>query len=94
MEKIQCEMKNPINLGSENKPDFEFSVLECEIIDTNAVILQDPENGYIVEVKKNLNLGDVFMIWFFMFLIGVIIFKALWGFFHTKRVKYHTKTEL
>lgn len=82
---MNCQFLEPVNLGTEELPDWEFSQIECEnatTTETHELIVNSeyPEREFFID--KTLSYGDILIIWFLTFfsigLIASIIFNYFW----------------
>jgi len=82
----QCEFINPINLGTEEAPDWNWENIVCEEATTTEIFAlienpEYPEREFFIE--KTFTYGDflfIFLITFgLIFLIGEKIFKFFWN---------------
>lgn len=72
MNNFICEFHTPINLGTEEAPDFEYSQLNCT--NTAMELIQNTETGAEFYIEKNINYGDTLIL---VFLILFAIFGTI-----------------
>lgn len=86
MPNFYCEFLEPINLGDEINPDFEYSKLNCT--NTNLEIIQNEETGAEFYLEKNINYGDA-LILFFLILFAIFgTIKIIADFFIPKKMDF------
>jgi len=84
---MECYFETPINLGTEAKPDFEYSVLKCN--ENFEVLIKDPENPDTKFLLiKEYSYGDITSI----FLQGLILFFLI--FLLLKKLFFHDTTRI
>jgi len=83
---MDCELINPVNLGSEDNPDYEFSGLTC-IASTSTTstpyefIEKQNDDFYL---SKTLNYGDIIVIGFLIPIILTVIVIVIRDFLKKK----------
>lgn len=77
---MNCEFFEPVNLGGEAKPDWEFSKFICEPEIFELIVNQDRE----FFIQKTLTYGEAIIIWFLTLFIIVLTAKMIFNFFWKK----------
>jgi len=93
MNVMNCDFSGPVNYLGEPPAENEvwnFQYASC----SDPQILTISDDTYTAFISKEINIADIFIIGFLTILLGALIFKFLWDFFHPKVVKYHSRLDL
>jgi len=90
---IKCQFINPVNLGSENNPDWEFSEIICNATTTEdyTLLIQHPtttEANFLIE--KKFDYGSITLNFLLILLIFILIFKLVKDMVFHKETRIHT----
>jgi len=85
---LNCEFQNPINLGSDEYPDFEYSNLICEVEEkpTPFEYIETEKGNFWV--NKSWTFGELFISMMLVGFLFIVISRSVWGFFYPKLVKF------
>lgn len=73
-----CEYQTPINLGSEAKPDFEYSEITCDYSQLYEYVSNETTTASFY-LEKSFTYGD-FFIMFFLTIFGLVkIVEIIWN---------------
>jgi len=78
MKILECEFNSPENLGTEVKPDFEFSEIICETSDFYELIENQTTTASFY-LDKTFSYGDFFIMGFLTLFCLVKIVEIIWG---------------
>lgn len=73
----KCEFQTPVNLGSEAKPDWEYSEIECDNPNFYELI-ESTTTGASFFLEKTFSYGDFFITFFLTVFVLVAIVKIIW----------------
>ena len=80
IKKMNCEFQNPVNIGNEENPDFEFSKIVCD--DETIELIEHGDAKFYV--RKTLTYGEGLFLWFLTIFLIIFIGKILFDFFWKK----------
>jgi len=73
---IICEFNEPINLGQDGAPDWEYSEIKCENELYEFVENQTTTSSFYL--KKSFTYGDFFVMGFLTIFFLILITKIIW----------------
>lgn len=81
---MNCQFLEPVNLGTEESPDWEFSIVECEeatSTETYKLIVNSeyPERQFFID--KSFSYGDILVVWFLTIFLIFLITQTIFNFF-------------
>jgi hypothetical protein len=78
---MDCDFSTPLNFAG-NAPSagepFAFSEMQC--IDEKYENIVNQNSSANFYLNKNISYGDILIIFFFIFITCIIVFKILWNF--------------
>lgn len=83
---LNCEFNNPVNLGTEEVPDFEYSELNCT--NTSLELIQNTETGAEFYIQKDINYGEAIIIIFLILFAIFGIVKLIADFFIPHKIDF------
>lgn len=92
MSEINCEFSMPVDIGTPEFPDFEYSILNCTSTGTSTVQqagtvqISDGENSFFL--NPVVTYSEVIIICFFIIILAGSIFKFIWDFVHLLIIKW------
>lgn len=78
---MNCDFSIPVNLGTGEKPDFEYSKMICDNPDVFELIGNET-TGAEFYLDKSFSYGDWFLMFFVFVIFLVGITKLIWDFFN------------
>lgn len=72
-----CVLSEPINLGADGAPDWEYSKIICDYTGLYEYI-ENTTTSASFYLEKSFNYGDFFIMGFFTLFILVAIVKTIW----------------
>jgi hypothetical protein len=84
---MNCNFSEPINLGTEATPDWEFSQITCEDNSTSTISLIETPNGNFW-LNKSWTFGELFISFLLVGFLFFWISKSIWGFFYPQLIKF------
>jgi uncharacterized membrane protein len=77
---INCDLDNPVNLGTEEVPDFEYSQINCTSTNETLELVENQATGTEFYLQKTISYGDV-VLWVFLILFSIFwTIKSVAGF--------------
>lgn len=80
----QCDFDEPVNLGTELLPDWEFSGFDCDLPETFEFILNETTEAQFY-ISRTFNYGDFFVVFFLMVFTLWKIVEIIWNKFIKKQ---------
>lgn len=75
---MNCQYTDPINLGTPDKPDWEYSKISCEFseLENPVALIENTTTGAEFYISKTIGYGDILVVTFLtLFLVfGVLKF--------------------
>lgn len=75
---LECDFNSPENLGSEIKPDYEFSEIICETSDLYEFI-ENPTTTSSFVLDKTFSYGDFFVMGFLTIFLIIKAVEIIWN---------------
>lgn len=85
---INCEFTDPINLGSLEMPDYEFSNLICTATNPAELFIENSTTGASFYLSQKLDYGDILLMILLTLIVMFGIFKFFWDLIIPKRVNF------
>lgn len=80
---IECEFSSVQNLGTEIKPDYEFSAFDCDLSSIYEFV-ENPTTTSSFYLEKTFSYGDFFVMFFLTAFAVVKIVEIIWTNFFKK----------
>lgn len=90
---MDCQYTNPVNLGTAENPDWEYSEISCEFseLENPLELITNTETEANFYISKTLDYGDVLVITFLILFLVFGILKFLTNFLTTTIIKFQHK---
>jgi hypothetical protein len=79
---LPCSFAIPVNLGTEENPDWEYSELIC--VDPRYELVENASTGASFYIQKTWTYGDMVLMLFLTLFFVFTITKGVFGFFWHK----------
>lgn len=83
MASTSCEFSNPVNLGTEELPDWEYSEMLCDDPAVYELIVNETTEAEFY-LEKTFSYGDFFLMFFLTIFVLFGIVKIIWNNFVKK----------
>jgi len=77
---IECQFSVPVNLATDPKEDFEYSVMNCQATSTSLELIENATTGASFFLRQEITYGDILVITFLMLFLIFGILKFLTDF--------------
>jgi len=78
---MNCQFSEPVNLGTESVPDWEYSTFSCDNPDIYSLV-ENSTTGASFYVQQTLSYGDSLILWFLILFALACIVKVVFSFFY------------
>ena len=82
MSEITCQFSEPVNLGTEELPDFEYSEIVCNNSQYEYIQNETTEASFYID--KSYTYGDFYIMFFLMIFTLYKIVEIIWNKFIKK----------
>lgn len=86
---MDCQFSTPINLGTEETPDWAYSEMTCEFSEIE--LIENATTGAEFYISKTIGYGDILIITFLMLFLIFGILKFLTDFLIPRLVNFKRK---
>jgi len=86
---MNCQYSTPVNLGTTELPDWEYSELTCEF--SQLELIENATTGAEFYISKTIGYGDILVITFLTLFLVFGILKFLTDFLIPKLVNFKRK---
>ena len=88
---MSCTYSEPVNLGTEENPDWHYSKADCSLPDETIELIQNSTTGAEFYIKKQLDYGEILVFTFLMIFLVFGILKFITDFLVPKLVNFRRK---